>query len=199
MAIIEQTAGLLENLIIGSTGDRPIPNEQLQRIADRIGNQTKRGATIIRQLNAFAHSVDHEQRDLDLNDLTENAIALAHRTADRKRIQLEIRQSDDRPLVSNNPFRVQQALYLSLQCAASITPEGSKVTVSPGTGDSLAWMSVEGLALDSATASDLSYLEMLMDQIGGTMECKVGGGQIHIRLIFPAHTGEQWPAAARCR
>ncbi len=183
IAIIEQTAGLLEDLI--SVGEsQNVTKDKLQGIVDRIGKQTKRGAMIIRRLNAFAHSVEAAEREIELNDLTECVIALARRKAERRRTELVARPAAGRIVISANPFRVQEALYLSIQKAVSSLPEGSRLEIGAGGGDVTAWISVEGELPGSSTELDLSYLEMLMDQLGGELESDVGDGRLLIRLTF---------------
>ena len=54
ISIVYQTAGLLNDLLAGAQRGRPISDERLEQIAIRIGEQTERGAAIIKRLNAFA-------------------------------------------------------------------------------------------------------------------------------------------------
>jgi C4-dicarboxylate-specific signal transduction histidine kinase len=185
IAIIEQTAGLLEDLLLDCEGDQAVAKEQLQRIVERIDKQTKRGAVIVHRLNAFAHSVDEPHRKLDLNDLTQNVAALAHRMIDRKRAQLEIRLSEATLTIQNSPFRVQQALYLSLNEALSCAPDGSQLTLSTGSSDTKVWIEVACDASGTHPDPELSYLEMLMGRLGGEIESTVHDGKTRIRLIFP--------------
>jgi C4-dicarboxylate-specific signal transduction histidine kinase len=186
IAIIEQTAGLLEDLILGCEGDQAVAKDQLQRIVDRIGKQTKRSAVIVHRLNAFAHSVDEPEREIDLNDLTENVAALANRMTDRRRARLEIRPSNAAPKIQSNPFRVQQAVYCSLKEALSQAPDGAALILSTGSLDAKAWIEVAGETTADSAAPELSYLEMLMGQLGGSVESTIQDGKLTIRLIFPS-------------
>jgi C4-dicarboxylate-specific signal transduction histidine kinase len=182
ISIIEQTAGLLEDLLLDCEGDQPVAKEQLQRIVERIDKQTKRGANIVRRLNTFAHSVDEPEREIDLNALTENVAALAHRMADRKRAQIEIRSSGATPRIQSNPFRVQQAVYLSLKEALSQAPDSAQLTLSTNCLDGRALIEVTG---ESSGEPKLSHLERLMSQLGGSVEFNLQNGQLTISLIFP--------------
>lgn len=184
IATIEQTAGLLEDLIVDCANGQPIEKEQVQKIAERIGKQTKRGAMIIKRLNGFAHSVDEPELELELNDLIRTVIALAHHMADRKKIQLEPHPGEGRFTIKNNSFSVQQALYLSIREVVSVTPEGNKVTIAARQQDPTARISVESECNASPEAIDLSFLEMLMAQIGGEIESTIEKGWVSIRLIF---------------
>jgi light-regulated signal transduction histidine kinase (bacteriophytochrome) len=182
IAIIEQTAGLLEDLLLEGEDDQSVSKEQLQRVVERIDKQTKRGANIVRRLNAFAHSVDEPQREIDLNVLTENVAALAHRMVDRKRAQLEIMPADATPKIQSNPFRVQQAVYFSIKETLSQAPEGAHLVLSTGSLDGQARIDFVG---ESSGEPQLSYLETLMSQLGGSVDSTLDGGQLTITLIFP--------------
>ncbi len=181
IAIIDQTAGLLEDLIYCSEGDQTVSKDQLQRIVDGIGKQTKRGAVVVRRLNAFAHSVDDPEGEIDINDLTRNVAALANRMADMKRARLEIQLGDAAPKVKSNPFRVQQALYLSLKEALSRVQDGARLILSTGHQDNQAWIEVTG---ELSGEPELSYLKTLMRQLGGNTEYFLHDGKQTIRLIF---------------
>ncbi|MEJ2737106.1 MAG: histidine kinase dimerization/phospho-acceptor domain-containing protein, partial [Anaerolineae bacterium] len=115
ISIIDQTAGLLQDLLAGAREDQPIPNERLQRIADSVAAQTDRGVRIIKRLNTFAHSVDDPVKEFEINPTVENLVALARRFASLKRVELEAKLPDTPPKVTNNPFRVQQALFTCLR------------------------------------------------------------------------------------
>jgi signal transduction histidine kinase len=191
IAIIEQTAGLLEDLIAAGDSDEDVPKSQLQKIVDRIGNQTKRGATIVRRLNAFAHSVDDAVTELELHELIRDVMALANRMAERRRTELVARPdpSNGRVVISANRFRVQEALYLSIQKSVSGLPDGSRIEIDTKADGATAWISVESELSDSSPELDLSYLETLMDQLGGELESQVGNDQLAIRLTFPSTAG----------
>jgi C4-dicarboxylate-specific signal transduction histidine kinase len=185
IAIIEQTAGLLEDLVVGSEAGRPISNEQLQKIADRIAKQTKRGATIVRRLNAFAHTVDEDVKELELNALIQTVIALAHRLADRKQVALDAELTAEPIHIRGSAFRVQQAVFLSIQRAVAATEEGATVMLSAGDQDSSAWILVEAGGPEAPPPASDNYLGPLMTQIGGRVEESTSDGKLSFRLVFP--------------
>jgi signal transduction histidine kinase len=186
IAVIEQTAGLLEDLALEDSGGGTIDKDQVQQIAERIGKQTKRGAAIIRRLNAFAHSVDDPKRELDLNDFIRNVAALAHRMAGRKRVELEPMPSEDAVAIESSPFRFQWAVYLAIQNAVTAAPEGGKIMLSTGSRNSQAWIEVAGQTTEPPPELKLSQLEALMGRLGGEIESNMEGGNVQIRLVLPS-------------
>lgn len=185
IAIIEQTSGLLEDLIAAGDPDASIPKKKLQTIVDRVGKQTKRGAMIVRRLNAFAHSVESTKREIELQDLSQCVIALSHRMAERKRTELVARPTDRRIVITANSFRVQEALYLSIQKSVSILPEGSRIEVGTGEDGATAWICVEGQRPDAPAEAELGYLEKLMGELNGELESNIDEDRIVFRLRFP--------------
>ncbi|MFH1724724.1 MAG: hypothetical protein ABII00_08890 [Elusimicrobiota bacterium] len=186
VATIEQTAGLLEDIILECAGSPTIDKQQAGRIAERIGRQSQRGAEIIRRLRAFAHSVDDPEREIELNEVVETVVALARRMADRKRIALERRSGQERLTIRNSAFRVQQALYISIQEAVTIAPEGGTVTLGTMRRDSTARICVEGACDTPGGELDLPFLNILMGQIGGEIEASVKDSRACIQLVFRA-------------
>jgi signal transduction histidine kinase len=93
ISIVDQSAGLLADLVAGARQGRPIPEEKIERVAETVERQTQRGLGIIRRLNKFAHLVDVPELEFDLNELVDNFVALNTRPADMRRVGLEIRSS----------------------------------------------------------------------------------------------------------
>jgi signal transduction histidine kinase len=184
MAIIEQTAGLLDDLISGADDDGVVKIKHLQRIVEKIERQTKRGATIIHRMNSFAHSVDESEKDLELGDLVNNVIALAKRMAERRRVQLEASPPSNTVPIRASAFQVQQAIYLSIQQLVAIVPEGDKIAISSALEGSEARVEVLGIKGDSSRAIDLTYLEILMEELGGSVDSTTENGKATIRLTF---------------
>ncbi len=114
IAIIEQTSGLLEDLIAAGDPEASVPKKRLQTIVDRVGKQTKRGAMLVRRLNAFAHSVESAKREIELNDLSQCVIALAHRMAGARERSLLLAPPTDGSLSRLIPFGFRKhCTYLS--------------------------------------------------------------------------------------
>ena len=68
MAIINENAGLLEDLTVMAEKGMPIDPQRLRTQASRIMKQIRRGDDIIKGMNRFAHSVDEPWRQVELND-----------------------------------------------------------------------------------------------------------------------------------
>jgi signal transduction histidine kinase len=183
IAIIEQTVGLLDDLILECDDGGTVEKKQLQRIVEKIERQTKRGAAIIRRMNTFAHSVDDPEKDLELGQLVGEVIALATRMAERRRVRLEAIAAPENVPIKANAFQAQQAVYLSIRELVAVVPEGDKIAISAGM-DSEAYVVAEGAVGDSSRDVDLAYLEILMNELGGAVDSTTENGKAAIRLTF---------------
>jgi len=185
IAIIEQAAGLLEDLTLEAEGGTGVGSSELQRIADRIGKQAVRGAQIVRRLNAFAHSVDDTEKDIDVNELAANIVALSQRLADLRRIELEMMSSRSPVAIRSSPFLVQQALFLMIQRAMSLAKEGDKIAVAITERDDAVDIGVRYQPAHSEPSLDLSYLELLVGRLGGMIRTLKDAERVSLELAIP--------------
>lgn len=184
ISIVGQSGGLLDDLLVGAAQGRPIRNEQLRRIADRIGGQTKRGVDIIRRLNSFAHSVDEPRCEFDVNQAVENLTALIERLASLKRARLETRLSDEPVRIIGCPFLLQQALFLSFRALVAPAQKDDVLTISVARLEDGVRVSVEGPHRDEPEC-DRRYLELLMDRCRGSLDISLAGDRRVFEFSVP--------------
>ncbi len=185
MSIVGQSAGLLDDLLAGAEQGRPIKDEQLRRIADRIGNQTKRGVDIIRLLNSFAHSVDEPRCEFDVNQIVENLAALIERLASLKRARLETRPSGEPVRIIGWPFLLQQALFLSFRTLVAQAQKDDVLVISVARLEDGVRVSVEGPHRDEPEG-DRQYLELLMDRCRGSVEISLVEDRRVFEFLVPS-------------
>ena len=172
MSIIEQTAGLLDDLCVGAEYGRPIENEKLREISGKVAKQVDRGVAIIKRLNFFAHSVDEPVRTFELNILLSNLVELAQRFAVLNRIRLEDQIPEYSIALKTNPFVLEQAVFICIQLAITAVEKDGLVTVTCEELDSGAMISITGPPIPDSeeTASKLSLLQDLINHLKGTMQ-----------------------------
>jgi len=185
ISIIDQTAGLLEDLLYGAQQGRPIQNERLERIATRVRKQTQRGVGIIKRLNRFAHSVDDPVGEFELNNLIENLTALNQRFASLKRVNLETHYSDEPINIICSPFLIQQVLFLCIKMALDASQENDTIIVAINSDDDEVKMSVKGRKLEQDVNELYSdYLDQLMTIMGGNIEVKSDDNQSVFKILI---------------
>lgn len=186
ISIIDQSAGLLDDLLYGAQSGNPIPNERLQLIADRVSNQTQRGVSIIKRLNTFAHSVDDPIREFEINTLLKNLTDLCQRFADMKKVRLEVRLLEEPVNITNSPFLVQQALYLYLRRVLSASNPDDTITVSTESGESFVDMLIEcrNISFENDGFND-EYFRVLIERIGGSVVLIDDADRTMVKLAIP--------------
>lgn len=115
--IIGELAGLQDDILRDVTiGQAPDPT-RLAQLADRIHHQAARGQELLRQLNRFAHTVDHTEEAYDVGDMLESLVALGERFARLGRTQLELRPPLEDVTVVGDPFAMFVAVFACVDAA----------------------------------------------------------------------------------
>ena len=79
LAIINENAGLLTDLVGMGERGMPLPTERLAALARSISRQVQRGDRIVKRMNRFAHSADHPGEMVDVAETVAFVIDLAGR------------------------------------------------------------------------------------------------------------------------
>lgn len=159
ISILNQTGGLLDDMLAGAEQDIPIKPERLRKIADRIRIQTERGINIIKRLNSFAHSGDQSFGSFDLNELMENLGALLERFVSLRGATLTMQLSSGSLELVNNPLAVQQIIFLSLKIILRDTQKNEVVIISTNGTETGRKIRLLSKADRECQAPDISELE----------------------------------------
>jgi len=89
LAIINENAGLIEDVTLMADQGQPLEPGRLRRISGNILAQVRRADAIVRNLNRFAHSVDNNDTQVSLNETVDLMLALAARFAANRGIRLD--------------------------------------------------------------------------------------------------------------
>ncbi|MFH1974109.1 MAG: sensor histidine kinase [Pseudomonadota bacterium] len=129
LAIINENAGLLEDLCAMSERGKPVDPGRIKTIAGKVIKQVQRGDEIIKKLNSFAHSADELDCNVDVNDILMLVTGLAGRIALVRGINLETDQMTDPVIINTNPFLLETLVWLFLDYAMEAAGEGKTVSV----------------------------------------------------------------------
>ena len=162
LAIINENAGLLEDLSFMAEKGRPLDPARLKNLAANICKQIQRADGIIRNMNRFAHSADEPVKCIDLGETLALTVALSSRLAAMKSIILIFIPPPQPICVTTRLFYLQNLIWLCLKeiletagAEKEITltlrphPEGAAVIFSP----------VDDPATDGSTLDLLDYLK----------------------------------------
>jgi hypothetical protein len=127
MAIINENAGLLEDLTVMAEKGVPIDPQRLRTQSDRIMKQIRRGDEIVKGMNRFAHSADERLRQTDLNDTLALVCTLSGRFASMRGVRLELEPPSSQIPIVTNPFFLENLLWLCLDFAMGCAGAGKTV------------------------------------------------------------------------
>ncbi|MGD9213148.1 MAG: hypothetical protein PVI90_20370 [Desulfobacteraceae bacterium] len=114
MAIINEQAGLLTDFIKMAENGRPLDSQRLERLAAAVKAQVSLTDVIIKNMNQFAHSVDHMNKLVDLKETLGLAVALFKRKSEGCGLRLEIQTPQTPFTVETSPFLLMNLIWICL-------------------------------------------------------------------------------------
>jgi signal transduction histidine kinase len=165
MAIINEKAGLLKDLTLMAQKGNPLDVNRIQSIADDLQTQIKRGDTIIKNMNKFAHSVDEEIQEVNLSELTGLMTLLSERFASRLGISLHLQPVSSSIIIRTRPFLLEFMIWNCIQIAMERCGETKSVNISLEKKDNHAQLIfiIENSRLGETTPmDDISWLKEIL-------------------------------------
>ena len=130
LAIVKESAGLIEDLIFAFKRRGSLDQDKLTRSLQRIDAQVVRGTELLANLNRFAHSLDDAQDPIDVTREIQQLVYLCQFRARRKRHVLQVQPGGQNLTAVVDPFRFQMSLFGAVECCLEQLPEGSTVLIS---------------------------------------------------------------------
>ena len=187
LAIINENAGLLEDVILMEERGVPLDPEKLKRISRKVLKQVKRANGIIQNMNRFAHSVDETVKTVDITDTLKFMIILSSRLSDMKRVSFTIDSGSDRIEIATNPFLLQNIIWLYLDYMMNLAKSGDTVPVSVEDHDSDVLIRFSGVSrLDDMTTCDFPTERetSLLEALNGKLQIDNGAREIVLGLKY---------------
>ncbi len=128
LAIINESAGLLDDLACMAEDNSGIPAERVQTVTASIAAQVTRANTIVKNLNRFAHSGDVPIATINLKETLSRVIALTARKAAGKTITMRLKCEETLQL-HTQPRILDSLLYQLLLVVYENYPAGDAVIV----------------------------------------------------------------------
>jgi len=131
LAIIKESAGLMEDLI-ALNKELPVPvQEKFSKVCARIVQQVERGVGLTGRLNTFAHSPDDILGEVDLNKVIDQVAGLASRFARLKGVGIEVRPHPKPVTLSTDPLKIQMLLVGVIDLLLSLVQSGTVIALHP--------------------------------------------------------------------
>jgi signal transduction histidine kinase len=117
LAIINENAGLLEDLALLADRAAAIEPQRLKNMSQAVMKQVNRADTIVKNMNRLAHSVDESIKTIDLNDILELLVALSNRFASTRGVTVQPKLNEGPVKLRTSPFFLMNLLWLCLDFA----------------------------------------------------------------------------------
>jgi two-component system NtrC family sensor kinase len=106
-----------------------LKKEDITECCKIIKEQAERMTKLIRQLLDFARRRAPQKSPADLKNLTGQVIEMLKPTAEKQKIILELLKNDDIPLISMDPFQIQQVLINLVMNGIQAMPDGGHLEI----------------------------------------------------------------------
>jgi C4-dicarboxylate-specific signal transduction histidine kinase len=185
LAVVNENAGLLDDLCLMAEKGRVLEPARLKRLAGDLKEQVRRGDAIAVRLNRFAHSVDDARARIELAELLELLAALATRFAAAKGVAVEVLRAAAPVHATTWPFLLLNLLWLCLEQALAAAGEGRSLQLAAepaAEGVSIRISGLGGLRENTAAVPGGPPLEALSGALNARLETDARAGEITVRL-----------------
>jgi signal transduction histidine kinase len=185
LAIINENAGLLADMVRLGAHSVPISPERLARLADSLAGQVRRGNRIVESMNRFAHSADLPVESVDLAEAVEFVCSIAARLIAVKGQPPQIDCPALPVTVSANRFYLENLIWSALNRSMNACATDGTITITVEPGPPGARIRFRGRAINPAAGGALRPClreEMVARFLGAKLTADEGGGEIAIIL-----------------
>lgn len=198
LAIINENAGLLEDLVLFSEQGVPLDPERLKRLANTIRQQVARADEIAKSTNRFSHSVDQEHGPADLERSLVLIKTMAMRFATQRHIGIEVIPSASSITLPVKPFMLLHLLWICLRCAMESTNAEKTIRVEISRSAEANHVRFGPLShLEDATVSALNdspETMALLEPLGGRIEADLQKGDLVLTFLKTNWRSRESPA-----
>ena len=127
LAIVNENAGLLEDLTLLADRGKPLDPARLKIMAAAVKNQVGRADGIIKNMNRLAHSIDQTITTVDLDQTIELVIALTARFAAMQGVKVDLQLPASPLKIPTAPFYLMNLLCLCLDFSMSASGNEKRV------------------------------------------------------------------------
>lgn len=193
LAIIQQSSGLIEDIMSISPEAPILHQDKIQASLSRIKDQIKRGTELTGRLNKFAHGTHKSIAKVDLYEITEQLVFLSMRFAKNKKVVLKIHPPDQTISIVTYQVQLQKALFKCIECCLDLMTQGGEINIYPQKDDEKlkVYFLCEGDSpLEASFANNISVsekwpvLQEITTSLGGLV--KTDESTSGILLILPS-------------
>ncbi len=190
LAIINENAGLLEDLALMSDRGATIEPQRLKNMSRTVMKQVSRADAIMKNMNRLAHSVDESIKTIDLNEILELVVSLSHRFAAMRDVSVDPKLGENPMKVRTSPFLLMNLLWLCLDFAMDAAGEDEiveLVTQKTEAGVQVFFKRLGGLAGAPLKPFPAEPEQRLLDLLRAELEVSAENQEIVVRIAGGSH------------
>ena len=194
LAIINENAGLLEDITLMADRGKPVEPQRLKTLAQAVIKQISRADTIVKNLNRFAHSADESLKSVDLNDILELVVVLSNRLAAMRGIELEPKLQETPVKIKTSPFLLMNLIWLFLDFAMDATGDRRIVELTiqqAGSGAQIRFRGLQCLAQAPLDAFPAERERNLLNMLGAELVVDIKKDEFAVKLAADIDKDEQ--------
>jgi len=131
LAIIKESCGLVEDLLLLEDQERPTNSGRYKKIIAGINDRITQAAEMCRCLSGFSHRMDQPLSSFSPNDVVHEEIYLLHRLARQKQVDLSFSGTEGLPVIFNNPSLLQFAVFCMVWPALESLEKHGRIVIAP--------------------------------------------------------------------
>lgn len=173
LAIMNESAGLLQDLVMLNQKGKPLDPVRIDRIAQQISGQIQRADTIVKNLNSFAHSADLPEKNIDLSEILSLTVALAKRSATNRGVSIHLILPQKKIMTTTNPFFFMQVIRQCLDFSMSAVGAEKVVEVMPDVKEDhieIVFAKLEDLENQNRNLFFTEKLETILEKLGAHLD-----------------------------
>jgi signal transduction histidine kinase len=173
LAIMNESAGLLQDLVMLNQKGKPLEPVRIDRIAQQISGQIKRADTIVKNLNSFAHSADLPEKNIDLSETISLTMALAKRSAANRGVSIHFILPQTKIITTTHPFLFMHVIRKCLDFSmATVSPEKVVEVVLQLKEDNIeiVFKGLEDLENQNRKVFFMEKLENMLEKLGAHLD-----------------------------
>ncbi|MDA8404228.1 MAG: hypothetical protein M0Z56_08560 [Desulfobacteraceae bacterium] len=185
LAVMNESAGYLEDVTLMTRKGVPLDPDRLAALASTLLKQVQRSNAILKNMNRLAHSLDEDSRQTDLNEMVELMAHLSERTVVTKGFRLAVTVPDQPPVVFTHPFFLQNLIWLMVNFAMTVCGENKTImmeTAKTPTGAEIRFSGLDRLTDESARDFLPQTGGMMLDALNAACHPEANQGRITIAL-----------------
>lgn len=131
LAIIKESCGLVEDLLLLEDQERPTNSGRYKKIITGINDRITQAAEMCRYLSGFSHRMDQALSSFNPSDVLQEEMYLLHRLARQKQVDLVFAGAADLPVLFNNPSMLQFAVFCMVWPALESLEKHGRIVIAP--------------------------------------------------------------------